>query len=114
MLRTIPLGNGKYPQKQPSLRATSGIGKATAQLFAAHHLRLVLCGRRQEQRTNWPKTSQRTEVHTLNFDVRDRNKVFESIQSLPEAFSHRPPHQQCRQRPRPRPRQDGSLDGGMP
>ena len=78
------------PQKTALITgATSGIGKATAQLFAAHHLRLVLCGRRQERLDELAqKLSQRTEVHTLNFDVRDRNKVFESIQSLPEAFSH--------------------------
>jgi len=29
--------------------ATSGIGKATAQLFAQNNIRLILCGRRNER-----------------------------------------------------------------
>lgn len=65
--------------------ATSGIGKATAIHFAALGVRLILCGRRQE-RLNQLKEELPTEVHILNFDVRDRTAVFEAIDSLPETF----------------------------
>ncbi len=65
--------------------ATSGIGKATAIHFAALGARLILCGRRQE-RLNQLKNELPTEVHILNFDVRDRAAVFEAIESLPHTF----------------------------
>ncbi len=68
--------------------ATSGIGKATAELFAENGIRLVLCGRRQD-RLNDLKTDLevKTKVHLLNFDVRNREDVFERINSLPDDFS---------------------------
>lgn len=68
--------------------ATSGIGRATATLFAANGIKLILCGRRQDRlealRSDLGK---QTEVHTLNFDVRDREAVFSAIESLPKPFS---------------------------
>ncbi len=68
--------------------ATSGIGKATAQLMASHGVQLILCGRRQERLEQLTKElSEMTEVHTLNFDVRDRASVFSLIENLPENFS---------------------------
>jgi NADP-dependent 3-hydroxy acid dehydrogenase YdfG len=69
--------------------ATSGIGKAIAERFAENGIQLVLCGRRQE-RLDAVKAnlSQKTKVHTLNFDVRDKEMVFERINSLPEDFSN--------------------------
>ncbi|MEN9980312.1 MAG: hypothetical protein RL542_99 [Bacteroidota bacterium] len=68
--------------------ATSGIGKATAIILAKNNYKLVICGRR-EDRLNELKTalSEFTEVHSLLFDVRDKEAVFEQISSLPEAFS---------------------------
>lgn len=68
--------------------ATSGIGKATAIILAKNNYKLVICGRR-EDRLNELKTalSEFTEVHSLLFDVRDKEAVFEQINSLPEAFS---------------------------
>jgi 3-hydroxy acid dehydrogenase / malonic semialdehyde reductase len=68
--------------------ATSGIGKATAIILAKNNYKLVICGRR-EDRLNELKTalSEFTEVHSLLFDVRDKDAVFEQINSLPEAFS---------------------------
>lgn len=67
--------------------ATSGIGKATAELFAKNGVRLILCGRRQERLDELQSTlSSQTDVHTLNFDVRDKALVFESIQNLPSEF----------------------------
>ena len=62
--------------------ASSGIGRATAELFAKEGARLILCGRRQE-RLEALKEKLNTEVFLLNFDVRDRTKVFKSIDSLP-------------------------------
>ena len=67
--------------------ATSGIGKATAKLFAEKGFRLILCGRRQERLNALQgELGQFTRVHTLNFDVRDREAVFEAIGSIPEDF----------------------------
>lgn len=69
--------------------ATSGIGRATAHEFAKHGINLILCGRRQERLDIDKKALEKTtDVHTLNFDVRDKDATFEAIASLPEAFKH--------------------------
>lgn len=65
--------------------ATSGIGKATAELLAQQNQRLILCGRRSE-RLSALKNNLATEVHTLQFDVCDRKAVFEAINTLPESW----------------------------
>ncbi|KVV13274.1 SDR family NAD(P)-dependent oxidoreductase [Flavobacterium sp. TAB 87] len=68
--------------------ATSGIGKATAQLLAQNNFNIVLCGRREERLYLLQKElSTHTNVHTLQFDVRDKKAVFDAIESLPESFS---------------------------
>ncbi|WP_178986596.1 SDR family NAD(P)-dependent oxidoreductase [Winogradskyella helgolandensis] len=67
--------------------ATSGIGRATAHEFAKHGINLVLCGRRQERLDSVQKAlSKEVDVHTLNFDVRDRTQTLEAIASLPKEF----------------------------
>ena len=67
--------------------ATSGIGRATAHEFAKHGINLILCGRRQDRLDTIKKDLEKTtDVHTLNFDVRDKNAAFEAIASLPEHF----------------------------
>lgn len=67
--------------------ATSGIGKATAILFAVEGIHLILCGRRQDRLDALQtELSKQTEVTTLNFDVRDKDAVFKAIASLPEKF----------------------------
>lgn len=67
--------------------ATSGIGKATAEIFAKNNIRLILCGRRverlQELKTQLGKF---TEVTTLQFDVSKRDEVEKAIKSIPENF----------------------------
>jgi 3-hydroxy acid dehydrogenase/malonic semialdehyde reductase len=68
--------------------ATSGIGKATAEILAKNNYKIILCGRREDRMVELKKElSKLTEVHTLLFDVRDKKAVSESIASLPEAFS---------------------------
>lgn len=67
--------------------ATSGIGKSTAIRFAVEGIRLILCGRREDRLEELQKElSVETEVHILNFDVRNREEVFNKIESLPENF----------------------------
>ncbi|MDY0780443.1 SDR family NAD(P)-dependent oxidoreductase [Tenacibaculum sp. IB213877] len=67
--------------------ATSGIGKATAQLFAKHNFNLVLCGRRQEKLEQLQQElSKITKVYTLQFDVRNKEEVQKAIDSLPNDF----------------------------
>ena len=67
--------------------ATSGIGKATAQLLAKHQFNLVLCGRRKERLIQLEKElANLTEVTTLQFDVRNKKEVFNAIESIPSEF----------------------------
>ena len=67
--------------------ATSGIGKATAEIFAKNNIRLILCGRRKERLESLQKElSKITEVTTLQFDVSKREEVSTAIKSLPENF----------------------------
>ena len=67
--------------------ATSGIGRETARHFAHHGIRLVLCGRRQDRLDELAnELGSKTDVICLNFDVRDRKAVLESIGSLPTEF----------------------------
>jgi NADP-dependent 3-hydroxy acid dehydrogenase YdfG len=69
--------------------ATSGIGRATAHEFAKHGIDLILCGRRQERLDRIKEElSKVTNVFTLNFDVRDKDKTGDAIASLPKEFQH--------------------------
>ncbi|EAQ42714.1 SDR family NAD(P)-dependent oxidoreductase [Polaribacter sp. MED152] len=69
--------------------ATSGIGKATAQLFAKNNIRLVLCGRRTERLQELKsELSKQTEVTTLQFDVSKKEEAQSAIASLPENFKN--------------------------
>ena len=68
--------------------ATSGIGKATAELFAKQGFNLILCGRREERLNQLKNELGRdTSIFTLNFDVRNREDVFSAVDSLPKEFS---------------------------
>ena len=67
--------------------ATSGIGKATAEIFAKNNIRLILCGRRADRLQELQKElSKQTEVTTLQFDVSKKEEVTKAIKSLPENF----------------------------
>lgn len=68
--------------------ATSGIGKAVAQILAKNNYTIIICGRRKERLIELEKElSVFTEIYTLCFDVRDKVAVFDSINSLPASFS---------------------------
>lgn len=67
--------------------ATSGIGKATAEAFAASGIDLILCGRRQERLDEVSKIlSEKVKVTTLLFDVRDKGSVLAMIGSLSDEW----------------------------
>ncbi len=69
--------------------ATSGIGQATARIFAQHGIQLIICGRRQERLDALSKElSELTTVTSLKFDVRDKYEVFKAIGSLSTSFQH--------------------------
>ena len=61
--------------------ATSGIGWATALKFKKAGAKLILCGRRKE-RLELLDNKLGGEQKLLNFDVRDKNEVFKSFESL--------------------------------
>ena len=68
--------------------ATSGIGLATAKRLAHEGYQLILCGRRLERLEQLQhELLIQTKVHTLPFDVRDKNAVFNAIDSLPNEFT---------------------------
>ena len=67
--------------------ATSGIGKATAEIFAKQNIQLILCGRRKDRLIRLKAELEKfTKVTILNFDVSNREDVFKAIQSLPKEF----------------------------
>ena len=68
--------------------ASSGIGMATAKIFARNGINLILCGRRQERLdTLKDELNSLCNIHILNFDVRNKKDVFLKIKSLPKVFS---------------------------
>ncbi|CAM1371250.1 NADP-dependent 3-hydroxy acid dehydrogenase YdfG [Tenacibaculum soleae] len=69
--------------------ATSGIGKATAILFAKNNIKLIICGRRADKLSELQhELSALTKVHTLQFDVRYKEQVQQAIGNLPSEFKH--------------------------
>ena len=70
--------------------ATSGIGLACARKFAANGDKLILTGRNERRLADISQElkAQGTEVLTLVFDVRDRDKAKEAINALPSSWQH--------------------------
>lgn len=67
--------------------ATSGIGKASAMLFAEKGYNVIICGRRKERLEEIKNIlSEKTSVFTLCFDVSKNEEVVSAIALLPESF----------------------------
>jgi len=71
--------------------ATSGIGRATAEIFARNGHRVILTGRRVERlvllKTEFEEEL-RADVLMLPFDVRDRGAVQAALDNLPESWQN--------------------------
>ena len=67
--------------------ATSGFGKACAFIFAKNGYNVIITGRRKERldEISAELNTFQVDVISLNFDVRDEQKVNNSIDSLPES-----------------------------
>lgn len=66
--------------------ATAGIGQACAHILAENGYNIIITGRRADRlSTVAQELSQKhnVKVHTLNFDVRERQQTFDAIASLP-------------------------------
>lgn len=67
--------------------ATSGVGRASAKIFAQNNYKLILCGRRKDRLKELKeKLGAKTGVEYLVFDVRDKEEVFNQVDSLPTEF----------------------------
>ena len=68
--------------------ATSGIGLACARKFAENGDRLILTGRNEQRLSEIREelVAKGTEVITLAFDVRDRNKAEQCLSELPQEW----------------------------
>lgn len=67
--------------------ATSGIGKASAEIFAKNGYNIIITGRRKERLDEFSKQLKSTykiDVLSLNFDVRNLKEVETAINSIPE------------------------------
>ena len=69
--------------------ATSGIGKATAELLAKQGFRLIICGRRTEVLQQLKtELSSHTEVFSLSFDQRYFSEVETAFNALPKDWKN--------------------------
>lgn len=68
--------------------ATSGFGKASAELFGSNGWKLVLTGRRQDRLQELQEQLGKTKVHIAAFDVRNRQQVEAMIKDIPEEFGN--------------------------
>jgi NADP-dependent 3-hydroxy acid dehydrogenase YdfG len=70
--------------------ATSGFGEAMAHVFAAAGNKLIITGRKESLLLALKETlvaKHNTSVHTLCFDVQNKEAVFEAIKTIPDNFS---------------------------
>ncbi|MCL1821536.1 MAG: SDR family NAD(P)-dependent oxidoreductase [Prolixibacteraceae bacterium] len=69
--------------------ATSGIGKATAELLAQHGFKLIISGRRMERLQQLAADLSEkygAEVFILPFDIRNFTEVEKAVEEIPAAF----------------------------
>lgn len=70
--------------------ATSGIGQATAELFAKNGYNIIITGRRKERLEEFSKllkSTYKVDVLTLNFDVRNLKEVETAVTSIPASWT---------------------------
>lgn len=70
--------------------ATSGIGKACAEIFAHNGYQLIITGRREERLkafANELKDNYNSKVCTLAFDIRSQTAVEQAVAAIPPSFS---------------------------
>jgi 3-hydroxy acid dehydrogenase/malonic semialdehyde reductase len=68
--------------------ATSGFGKACAELFADKGWKLIICGRREDRLLEIKNRFQDLHIHCLQLDVRNRQQVNDFITELPSEFKN--------------------------
>ncbi len=66
--------------------ATSGFGRASAELFRSNGWQLIVTGRRKDRLQEMQATLGKENVHIAAFDVRDRQQVEDMVQAIPEKF----------------------------
>lgn len=66
--------------------ATSGFGKAAAEMFAKNGWQLILTGRRLERLQELQQELGRDKVHIAAFDVSDRGQCEQMVAEIPENF----------------------------
>ena len=67
--------------------ASSGIGQATARMFAAEGAKLLLCARRQEKLAELAtELSDAEDIYTFRLDIRDRAAVADTLGNLPDEW----------------------------
>lgn len=71
--------------------ATSGFGKAIAEVFAKNNYKVIITGRRKERLDEIEKELRNiagAEISSLCFDLRKRNETFAAIASLPSEWQN--------------------------
>jgi len=92
MEATAPLSKApEKPQRKTVLitGATSGIGKATADIFAENGYRIIITGRRKDRLKKMKKAYIKqfdADVYPLHFDVRNWEDSQKNIEALPEEW----------------------------
>ena len=66
--------------------ATSGFGKASAEIFSRNGWKLILTGRRKDRLQELQEKLGKPNVHIAVFDVRDRQQVEAMVRDIPKEF----------------------------
>nr|WP_321259683.1 SDR family oxidoreductase [uncultured Pseudodesulfovibrio sp.] len=66
--------------------ATAGFGKAMAERYAAEGWQLILTGRRSDRLEQLQQDLAPAKIHTITFDIRDKDACFKAIEQLPAEF----------------------------
>ena len=72
--------------------ATSGFGKACAELYAKNSWNLILTGRRKERLISIASDLRfkfKVEVIILNFDIRNEKEVIDALLTIPEGVQNK-------------------------